>query len=62
MELFEKKLDSTLIFDGKVVHINKDKAGLPDGSTSFREYVKHLGAVCVIPVTRENEVILVRQY
>ena len=62
MELFEKKLDSTLIFDGKVVHLYKDKVGLPDGSTSFREYVKHLGAVCVIPVTDENEVILVKQY
>lgn len=62
MELFEKELESQLIFDGKVVHLYKDKVELPDGKTSFREYVKHLGAVCVIPVTDENEVLLVRQY
>ncbi len=62
MELFEKKLESELIFDGKVVHLYKDKVSLPDGKTSFREYVKHLGAVCVVPVTDQNEVLLVRQY
>jgi len=61
-ELFEKKLESELIFDGKVVHLYVDKVGLPDGNTSVREYIKHLGAVCVVPVTDEGEIILVRQY
>ena len=62
MELFEKTVESELIFDGKVVHLYKDKVALPDGSLSYREYVKHLGAVCVIPITENNEVLLVRQY
>ena len=61
-ELFEKKLESELIFDGKVVHLYRDKVELPDGNTSIREYVKHLGAVCVVPVTDEGEIVLVRQY
>ena len=61
-ELFEKKLESELVFDGKVVHLYFDKVELPDGNTSTREYIKHLGAVCVVPVTDEGEIVLVRQY
>ena len=62
MELFEKTLESELVFDGAVCHLYKDKVELPDGSTSMREYIKHLGAVCVIPITDEGEVILEKQY
>jgi len=62
MELFEKTVSSRLVFDGKVVHLYVDEVELPDGGTSVREFVKHLGAVCVIPVTDEGEVILERQY
>lgn len=62
MELIEKQYESELVFDGKVVHLYKDIVELPDGSHSLREYVKHLGAVCVIPITDEGEVILERQY
>lgn len=62
MELWEKKAESELIFDGKVVHLYVDKVELPNGEFSVREYVKHLGAVCVIPITDEGEVILERQY
>lgn len=58
----EKALASELIFDGKVVHLYRDDIALPDGKTSFREYIRHIGAVCVIPVTREMEVVCVRQY
>lgn len=62
MELWEKQVESELVFDGTVVHLYKDKVELPDGTHSMREYVKHIGAVCVIPITDEGEVILERQY
>ena len=58
----EKQVSSELIFDGKVLHVCKDDIALPDGRPSMREYVKHVGAVCVVPVTREGEVICVKQY
>ncbi len=58
----EKTLSSELIFDGKVVHLYKDIVSLPNGKSAFREYVKHIGAVCVIPITDEGEVVCVRQY
>lgn len=63
IEKFEEKcLDSKLIFDGKVLHLYRDDISLPDGKSAFREYCRHIGAVCVIPITDEGEVICVRQY
>ena len=58
----EKQVSSELIFDGKVLHLYKDDIELPDGRGAFREYVRHIGAVCVVPVTDEGEVICVKQY
>ena len=62
MELFEKKLTSRQVFDGVVVKLFVDEVMLPDGKKSIREIVRHPGAVCVIPVTDEGEVIMVRQF
>ncbi len=62
MELTEKTLRSELIFDGRVVHLYRDEVELPDGSTSIREYIKHVGAVCVLPLTDEGEIVLERQF
>ena len=60
--LEEMQLSSTPIFDGKVLHVRLDEVTLPNGVLSTREYCHHNGAVCVIPLTDEGEVICVRQY
>ena len=62
MELYEKKLTSKQIFDGKVVKLYVDTVELPDGSEAIREIVRHPGAVCVIPVTKDMDVVTVKQY
>ena len=62
MILEEKELFSKTIFDGKVVHLCEDTVELPNGKTATREYVKHVGAVCVVALTDDNEVILERQF
>ena len=62
MELIEKTKESTLVYDGKVVHLYRDTVTLPNGEESLREIVKHLGAVCIVPITDEGEVLLERQY
>ena len=62
MELTEKTLRSELIFDGRVVHLYRDEVELPDGGTSVREYIKHVGAVCVLPLTDDGKIVLERQY
>ncbi len=58
----ETEKSSELIFDGKVLHLYRDDIYLPDGRVAFREYCRHMGAVCVVPVTDEREIICVRQY
>lgn len=58
----EKQLEREEIFDGAVLHVVKDKILLPDGNTSFREFCLHKGAVAVIPITNNNEAIMVRQF
>ena len=62
MELFERKLTSRQVFDGVVVKLFVDEVELPNGNKSIREIVRHPGAVCVVPVTDEGEVIMVRQF
>lgn len=58
----ETQRSSELIFDGKVLHLYKDIIGLPNGKESMREYCRHGGAVCVVPLTDKGEVVCVRQY
>lgn len=62
MNLEEKEISSRLIFDGKVVHLCEDTVQLPDGKAAIREYVKHVGAVCVLALTERCEVVLERQF
>lgn len=61
-EFTETTKVSDLIFDGKVLHLYRDEIYLPNGKEGFREYCRHMGAVCVVPVTDEGEIICVRQY
>lgn len=62
MELFEKKIDSKQIFDGKIVKLFVDTVELPNGQVATREVVRHPGAVCVLPITDDGEVIMVKQF
>ena len=60
--LIERFAASEQIFDGIVLHVNKDTVTLPDGKSAVREVIRHVGAVCVVPLTEAGEVICVRQY
>ena len=60
--LQETKLSSQPIFDGDVLHIYKDTVRLPNGKTSTREYTVHHGAVCILPLLENGDVLLERQF
>ncbi len=62
MELKEKQLKSEQIYKGAIINLFLDDISLPDGNTAKREYVRHPGGICVVPVTDEGEIMLVRQY
>lgn len=58
----EKTLDSQLIFDGRVIRVTLDKVLLENGNTSTREVVHHHGGACIMPVTDQDEIYMVRQF
>ena len=58
----ESQISSELIYDGKIVHLYRDTVTLPNGQPAIREVIRHVGAVCVVPLTDEGEVICVRQF
>lgn len=64
--LVEVKLSGQEIFKGRFLHAFRDSVALPDGSTAFREYVVHPGAVMVIPLLQGGDgqlrVVLERQF
>jgi ADP-ribose pyrophosphatase len=60
--LIETPQSSKLIYDGKIVHLYQDTVTLPNGNQALREVIRHVGAVCVVPLTDEGEVICVRQF
>lgn len=61
-DLREERIDGEKIFDGVVVHLERDNVRLPNGHTSVREVIRHVGAVCVIPVLENGDVIVERQF
>ena len=62
LDLIEESVSSEEIYHGKVVHLFKDTVRLPNGKHAIREVIRHPGAVAVVPITEEGNVILVRQY
>jgi len=60
--LVEKKVASEQIYDGVIVKLYRDTVALPDGKPAYREVIRHNGAVAVLPITDEGDVLCVRQY
>ncbi|MBQ6119088.1 MAG: NUDIX hydrolase [Clostridia bacterium] len=62
MDLTEKQVTSELIYDGVIVKLYRDGVLLPNGREGMREYIRHVGAVCVVPVTDDGRVVVERQF
>ncbi len=62
MDLIEKKLSSEEIFDGVAIHLYRDEILLPNGNKGVREVIRHPGAVCVLPIDDDGNVIFVNQF
>ena len=60
--LTEVKVDSEVVFDGKLLHVRRDTVRLPDDSLATREFVVHPGAVLVVPVLPDGSLVAVRQF
>lgn len=61
-DLTEQCIESEAVFDGALLHVRRDRVRLPNGHESVREYIRHPGAVCVVPVLEDGALLLERQY
>ncbi|APW38729.1 ADP-ribose pyrophosphatase [Rhodoferax koreense] len=60
--LIEHKTGSEELLRGRFLHAFRDTVRLPDGSSATREFIKHPGAVMVVPMLDDGRVVLERQY
>jgi ADP-ribose pyrophosphatase len=60
--LIEHRTGGVTLLEGGWLDVHRDTVRLPDGSHSTREYVRHAGAVAVVPVLDDGRLVLVRQY
>ncbi len=62
MHLEEKMIKRDTIYEGLIFTITHDTVLLENENTAIRDVLWHHGGVCVIPVTENNEIYLVKQY
>lgn len=61
-DLTEHFIGGAVVFDGKLLKVHRDEVRLPDGSHGVREYIRHPGAVAVVPLFDDGTVLLERQF
>ncbi len=62
MDMRETELSREYFFKGNIMAARLDQVRLPDGNLAQREVCEHLGGVGVLPVDKDGNVILVRQF
>ena len=60
--LEEIRLSSEQVFDGRLLKVYRDRVNLPDGGEAVREYIRHPGAVVVVAVLPDGNLIFERQF
>ena len=62
MSHIEKTIDSTRIFEGKVVRLRRDTVELENGKQTFREVIDHPGGVSILAMDEEGKIFFVQQF
>ena len=60
--LVERFVSSEPRLSGGYLTVVRDTVALPDGTQATREYIRHPGAVAVIPILDDGRVVMVRQF
>src|SRR5687767_9783952 len=55
-------MSGELVYDGGLLKVHRDVVRLPDGTQAYREYIRHPGAVAVVPLFDDGRVLLERQF
>ena len=62
MNLVEKTIKVESVFKGRILSVDVETVELPNGKIGTREIVRHPGAVAILPIEANGNVILDRQY
>lgn len=60
--LLEETIESSLVYDGDLLKVRRDKVKLPNGRSGIREYIRHPGAVVVIAFLENGKLLMERQF
>jgi ADP-ribose pyrophosphatase len=60
--LKETRIDGEIAYDGSFLKVTRDRIRLPDGAETDREFIRHPGAVVILPVFDDGSVLLERQF
>jgi len=60
--LVEARIASTSVYDGRFLKVFRDTVRLPDGHGAEREFVRHPGAVMIVPITDDGRLVVERQH
>ena len=61
-DLTEHFVSGDLVYQGSLLKVHRDIVRLPDGTEGSREYIKHPGAVAIVALTDDRQLLLERQY
>ena len=60
--LRESIVDSRQVYQGRFLDVRQDRVRLPDASEATREYIRHPGAVMVVPLLDDGRLVMERQW
>ncbi|MBI3231115.1 MAG: NUDIX hydrolase, partial [Burkholderiales bacterium] len=60
--LKETPVATSTVYQGHFLRVDKDTVQLPDGKHTAREFIRHPGAVVVLPILDDGQILMERQY
>ncbi len=61
-DLEERRVSGEVVYRGTFFNMYRDVVRLPDGSQAVRDYIRHPGAVLILPLLPGGRVVLERQF
>ena len=60
--LVERRIRSDSVYDGDFLKVRRDEVRLPSGKTAWREHIVHPGAVMIVPIADDGQLVVERQH
>jgi len=57
-----RRLSRSVVYDGRIFRVERDRVRLPHGRTATMEVVRHRGSVVLVPQPSDDRIVLIRQY